>query len=552
MAPLNQKLFSCLNQSLVKEALTLSPEILTKLNLNENPGLFDMDFIANLRSLSLQRQIILGVTVLGVLAAMTFLVRGTMKEPMSLLYSGLDPVRAGEVINELEQIGVSYDIRGEAIFIPANVRDKTRFALARDGLPRQTVQGYELLDDVNGFSVTSEMYNAAYWRAKEGELTRTILTTPGVDSARVHIGANLRSGFSRSQPTPTASVTLSSARRLSNGQAEAIQFLVALAVSGLNPEDVVVIDPRHGILAGPNKEIVEAPSVVAETQAGVLEQKIKRLLTARLGDGNAEVSVSVDVSRDRQTISDVRFDPESRVVRSRTTNDATETNQGGAGNLTVASNLPDGAGAGGQSESTRKNSGETIAYELNEVRTQTERLPGQIERVSIAVLLNEQALGLDFAAPNIAEQLEQTRADFEALVRNAAGLDSVRGDTITIELMPFQELPEVEMTPAPGMMQRLIEQHLWSAVQAIFLGVIVLALGFGVMRPIFANSGAAARTKSGDGAIGAGGSVEDDLFGAAPSDPIDYLKDYTRENQEQTAALLQDWLKEDRKIAANE
>lgn len=118
--------------------------------------------------------------------------------------------------------------------------------------------------------------------------------------------------------------------------------------------------------------------------------------------------------------------------------------------------------------------------------------------------------------------------------------------------MPFQELPEVEMTPAPGMMQRLIEQHLWSAVQAIFLGVIVLALGFGVMRPIFANSGAAARTKSGDGASGAGGSVEDDLFGAAPSDPIDYLKDYTRENQEQTAALLQDWLKEDRKIAANE
>ena len=39
MAPLNQKLFSCLNQSLVKEALTLSPEILTKLNRNEKSGI---------------------------------------------------------------------------------------------------------------------------------------------------------------------------------------------------------------------------------------------------------------------------------------------------------------------------------------------------------------------------------------------------------------------------------------------------------------------------------------------------------------------------------
>ncbi|MEL7137342.1 MAG: flagellar M-ring protein FliF, partial [Pseudomonadota bacterium] len=113
-----------------------------------------MGFIDNLRALSLQRQIMLGVAVLGVLAAMTFLVRSTLQPSMSLLYSGLDPVRAGEVINELDQLDVSYEIRGEAIFIPANVRDKTRFALARDGLPRQSIQGYELLDSVNGFSVT--------------------------------------------------------------------------------------------------------------------------------------------------------------------------------------------------------------------------------------------------------------------------------------------------------------------------------------------------------------------------------------------------------------
>jgi len=512
-----------------------------------------MGFVANLRALSLQRQIMLAVAVIGVLAAMTFLVRGTLKAPMSLLYAGLDPQRAGEVISELDQLGVPYEIRGEAIFIAQNVRDETRFALARDGLPRQSVQGYELLDSVNGFSVTSEMYNAAYWRAKEGELTRTILTTPGVESARVHIGANLRSGFSRSQPTPTASVTLSSVRRLSQSQAEAVQYLVALAVSGLNPEDVVVIDPRHGILAGPNTESAAAPSVMAEDQAGALEQKIKRLLFARLGDGNAEVSVSVDVNRERSVISDVRFDPESRVIRSRTTNDSNQTNQGGAGNLTVASNLPQGAGAGaGGSESSSKNSTETIAYELNEVRTQTERMPGQIERVSIAVLLNQEALGIDLTAADAAAQIEQTRQNFEALVRNAAGLEDQRGDTITVEMMPFQALPDVEMTPAPSLASRLIEKHLWSAVQAAFLGMIVLALGFGVMRPVFARAPARPEERA-DGAsdAAADGGVEADLFGA-PADPIDYLKDYASENQEQAAALLQDWLKEDRKIAANE
>lgn len=515
-----------------------------------------MGFIDNLRALGVQRQIMLGVAVLAVLGAMTFLVRGTLQPSMSLLYAGLDPVRAGEVISELEQLDVQYEIRGEAIFIPANVRDKTRFALARDGLPRQSIQGYELLDEVNGFSVTSEMYNAAYWRAKEGELTRTILTTPGVDSARVHIGANLRSGFSRSQPTPTASVTLSSARRLSLGQAEAIQYLVALAVSGLTPEDVVVIDPRHGILAGANSEIAEPPGVMAEDQAGALEQKIKRLLFARVGEGNAEVSVSVDVSRERSVISDVRFDPESRVVRSRTTNDTNQTNQSNGGNLTVASNLPQGGGAAGGGESSSKASTETVSYELNETRTQTERMPGQIERVSIAVLLNQEALGIDLTGADAAAQIEQVRQNFESLVFNAAGLEAERGDTLTVDLMPFQALPDVEMTPAPGLMSRLIEQYMWSAVQAIFLGLIVLALAFGVMRPVLSQGAATSdadqdNTAGGDGAANSDGDVESDLF-ETQADPIDYLKDYTRDNEEQTAALLQEWLKEDRKLAANE
>ena len=513
-----------------------------------------MGFIDTLRGLSLQRQIMLGGAVLAVAAAMTFLVRGTMAPSMSLLYAGLDPVRAGEVITELDSLGVPYEIKGEAIFIAANVRDKTRFALARDGLPRQSIQGYELLDSVNGFSVTSEMYNAAYWRAKEGELTRTILTTPGVDSARVHIGANLRSGFSRSQPAPTASVTLSSTRRLSQSQAEAIQYLVALAVAGLNPEDVVVIDPLHGILSGANTDTIEPPGIIAEDQASALEQKIRRLLTARLGEGNAEVSVNVDVSRERSVVSDVRFDPESRVIRSRTTNDSNQTNQNNGGNLTVASNLPQG-GAGGGGESSSRNSTETVNYELNETRVQTERMPGQIERVSIAVLLNQEALGLDLTAADFADQVEQARLDFEALVRNAAGLEDARGDTLTVELMPFQAMPEVEMTPAPSVFERLIEQHLWSAVQAIFLGVIVLALGFGVMRPVFTQAPSNADDEAAPDAAPAeaqeGAAIEDDLFDQT-SDPIDYLKDYTRDNQEQTAALLQDWLKEDRKVAANE
>ena len=223
-----------------------------------------MKLLDTLKALSMAQKLALAGALAGVVIAMTMLMQGAVKQPMGLLYAGLDPMHTGEVIAELEKRGVDYEIRGEAIFVPNSERDSVRFSLAKDGLPQQSVRGYELLDDVNGFSVTSEMYNATYWRAKEGELTRTILAIPGVASARVHIGASLRSGFSRSGPSQTASVTLVASNRISASQAEAIQYLVALAVSGLEPADA---------------EVTMSPSTEAEIDA--LVERAKTMVATR-------------------------------------------------------------------------------------------------------------------------------------------------------------------------------------------------------------------------------------------------------------------------------
>ena len=508
-----------------------------------------MKFVETLKGLSLPRQLALAGAVIGVVLAMTVMMRGAVQEPMALLYSGLEPVNAGEVIEELDKRGVDYEIRGEAIFIPQSQRDSVRYSLAREGLPQQSVRGYELLDDVNGFSTTSEMYNANYWRAKEGELTRTILSIQGVQSARVHIGASLRSGFARSGPPQTASVTLQTTGDLSPQQAEAIQYMVALAVSGLSPSDVAVIDPQRGMIAGPNVSKGEQPSIIADSQSGAIEQKIMRLLEARVGAGNARVSVSVDVSREHQRVSEVVFDPQSRVIRNRTSNDVSESNGGnGGGGVTVASNLPQANNGGGRSSSLR-NSTENVAYEMNEKRTETEMLPGKVQRISVAVLLNQQALSIDQSSPNAGALMQQVADDFEQLILAGAGLDTQRGDTLTVELMPFQEIETPEMVEAPSMTETLIERYSWPAAQAGLLGLIVLVLAFGVIRPLFKQPPAsqqAAELNSPQLIGNETGRAE------APADPFEFLKDYTRERQDETAALLQSWLDEERKVAVNE
>ncbi len=506
-----------------------------------------MKFVETLKGLSAGRQLALLGAVLGVVFAMTLLMRGAMNEPMTLLYSGLEPGNAGEVIEELEKRGVDYEIRGEAIFIPESQRDATRLSLARQGLPQQSVRGYELLDDVNGFSVTSEMYNAAYWRAKEGELTRTILSISGVSSARVHIGASLRSGFSRSTPTQTASVTISTVRDLTPGQAEAIQYLVALAISGLNPDDVAVIDPEKGLLAGPNVDKMEEPALVADSQASMLEQKIMRLLEARVGAGNARVSVSVDVNRQRQRVSEVTFDPQSRVIRSRTSNDVSESNAGSSAGVSVSSNLPQATGeSGGGTSSMMKNSTESVAYEFNERRTETEMMPGEIQRISVAVLLNREQLGIDPAAADADLQAQEMITNFEQLILSGAGLDTDRGDTLTVELMPFQAVPVQEMLVAPSMIETLIQTYFWAGLQAVLLGIVVIVLVLGVLRPLLTQ-----RPERKD-ALNQPQLIEGQTAQDAETDPFNYLSDYTRERQDETAALLQSWLDEDRKVAVNE
>lgn len=90
-----------------------------------------MSFIANLRALPVSRQIMLAVAVLGVVGIMSVMIQGAMKQPMSLLYSGLDASVTGEIIDELDKRGTKYEIRGDAILVPQNDRDSVRFA----GLP---------------------------------------------------------------------------------------------------------------------------------------------------------------------------------------------------------------------------------------------------------------------------------------------------------------------------------------------------------------------------------------------------------------------------------
>lgn len=510
------------------------------------------------KALDARRRVIFAGALAAALAAMLALGQMATTPGMSLLYSGLDAATAGEVVGALDQMQVPSDVRGDAIYVPADARDRVRLALARDGIPRQGQAGYELLDGISGFSATTDMFDAAFWRAREGELARTILASPGVRAARVHIAAPSRRPFSRSNARPTASVTVTmSGGALGAQQATAFRYLVALAVAGLEPEQVAVIDSRAGMVLAPG---ADNAALDATAQGMDREQHLKRqieeLLEARVGRDKVRVSVSLETEREAETLSERIIQPDSRVTIHSDTEEVTDSASGTNPSVTVASNLPSGdAAQGSERQSARSETREKVNYDYSELRRETVRQPGAVKRVSVAVLVDGVTVadgsGNPVWQPRPAEELAALRD----LVIAAVGFDESRGDTVTVESLAFQpsgDAGELAETDALG---RFVERNAMQLLQIAVLAAVVLILALTVIRPVL-RGGSNGRDSGGlpalaaapaaiavaeeplDDAGGEGGAIARSL--SIPD--RESLVRVIAERPQLSAAMLRDWL----------
>ena len=517
--------------------------------------------------LSLRRRIIVGLATAAIIAAVMALARLSTQGDMALLYSGLDPTASGEVIKALDAQGAGYQVRGTAIYVDAAQRDLLRMNLAAGGLPASNGDGYELLDSMSGFGTTAQMFDAAYWRAKEGELARTILANPDVRAARVHISAVSGRTFDRDfRPSASVAVTTSGAA-VTPDLAKALRFLVASAVAGLVPDKVAVIDSRSGRVLGADTPGTTDPTGRAEE----LRMHVQRLLEARVGPGRAMVEVSVDVVKDSESILERQIDPNSRVqISTETEEKKTSAQDGGQANVTVASNLPTGAGAGAGGQQTQSSGAETrerVNYDVSETKREVTRAAGGIARITVAVLVDGQlakdAQGNDVWTPRPDEEL----AALHDLVASAVGYDESRHDTITIKSMQFQPVTDSgtladQSTAAPWIDVQALAEVGALALVALILGLFVLRPAL-TARPALPAPGpplpdapapepgrATALTGTIDGGPGfdairlTGGDTSFPAMATVPEDPVTRLRALIADRREETIEILRGWMEE--------
>jgi flagellar M-ring protein FliF len=536
----------------------------------------DVQPIKNLWSiLDTRKQIMVVAAIMAILVSVLTLSRMASSPNLTLLYAGLEGRTAGETVRALEGMNVPYDVRGGSIFVPANRRDELRMTLAAEGLPANGNRGYELLDSLSGFGTTSQMFDAAYWRAKEGELARTIVTSPFVSQARVHI-ANKDSNPFRQTIDATASVSLVPAGApITPAQANALRYLIASAVAGMSVENVAVIDANGSLIGAP--ESAAGPST-ADDRAQVLRERIMRLVEARVGKGNAIVEVSVETVTETESIRERRFDPNGRIAISTDIEERIDSSQNQSGDVSVASNIPDGDAASGKGTQENNNSTrERINYEVSQTELEILRVPGAIKRLSVAVLVN----GLNTVESGAFESRpDEELTALSDLVKSAVGFNAERGDTITLKSMDLPAIEPLGSVAATSILQRL-QLDFMSLIQIAALTLVTLVLGLFVVRPVLANSKNLALPNPSPLSLAVAGSppatatgaihegeidpAQDANFqpsanlpptgqalpgtavaalGSVAENPVDRLRALIGERQEETVEILRSWLEE--------
>jgi len=286
------------------------------------------------------------------------------------------------------------------------------------------------------------------------------------------------------------SIELPAGTALPDETVRGITYVVSNSVEGLSSDDVAVMDDGGHVLSAPADAgtaggLTSRQLDLQRTVERQLSDKIESMLATVVGQGRARAQVSALLGFDQVDRTEETYDPETQVLQLEQRSEGGEPPNPG----TVVSNT----------------------YQNSRMVERRSAAVGEVERLTVAVLVDDEAMR---SAPPPLRGADGI-ARLEAMVRDAAGLDTTRGDRLTVMAVPFEKVMPAEAgtraeNAAKGPSPIVIVER-WSRPAAGLLALVVLALlAFRVVA-----GGAPARAPDGmpaGAALGAGGP----LAGGAP------------------------------------
>jgi flagellar M-ring protein FliF len=508
------------------------------------------------------RPLLLLIGIAAAVAAGVWIVLWTRSPTYSLLYANLSAQDEAQVAQALEAAQIPYKLAAgsNGIEVPAERLDEARMKLAGQGLTGD--DSFAALEKSSGFGVSQFMENVRYQHALELELARTIASMQPIAGARVNLAEPRQSVFVSEDRRASASVfvRLKPGATLGPEQVQAIVNLIASSVPNLSPKEVTVVDQRGNLLSAPNGH---DPYAMDEREYDIVRRiesdyarRIEALLTPLVGPGLVHAKVVAELNMGVREQAKELYTPNSQIVRSEQISRQTVGGPADGGVPGSLSNEPPapgviappaaakagvkaapkgaavkGAGKSGAAAplpatepvggTVGAPGGNTISsditrnYEIDRTLDYSNRPPGTIRRLTVAVLIGDQTQTLPDGKVKKVPLSAQELARVTQLVKDAVGFDSSRGDSVSVVNASF-DTPSASAAAggsgggfqSPPLWQ---SPFVWSLLRIVAGLVVALVLVLAVLRPLV-------RTLIAPMRVGPAGAPQS-LPGASPGTP---------------------------------
>jgi flagellar M-ring protein FliF len=314
---------------------------------------------------------------------------------------------------------------------------------------------------------------------------------------------------------------------LAGGAVQGIVATVSNSVDRLSPENIAVTDETGRLLSGSTEEAnsVGGASHRMEIQRSVedyLGQKAERLLTSVSGFGQPRVQISAQLNFDQVERTIESFDPDGQVLQ----------NEGRSETEAPA----DGSGGGAQ----------TIVNNTYQNSRKLEKIVSGgsgITRLTVAVMLDQNAMARDSTST---VPVEKRIADVQALVKDAIGFDSTRGDRITVTAVPLATMTIDSAPPAPVSrdVMSTVDRFVRPGIGLVAM-ILLVVLALRTLKAMQSNRGAGGYS---DGSHRAIGDAESNLPPLGPPPESVLLKNKvvqeTSDRPELMAQVVRAWMAE--------
>ncbi len=375
--------------------------------------------------------VFIGIILILIISTLTIL--HITKPEYSVLYKDLDIKKAANVTKNLDELKVDYKINDEGtILVKKDNINKIKMDLSTKGIP-STKFSYDDLLNKNTMFMSEDEKNKVFNYALQNQIGSVIEEMPAIKKAEVNLSIPKDSTFildeNKEDAKASVVIELNDGFSLNKQSIEGIAFLVSNSVQGLSVDNITIHDSTGRVLNKKDNEESYESTNQLEIQNKAkedIENNLVEFLSTIYGYGNVSVMASVRLNFDTDITETKEYNTpiegeENGLIRSvKEKNESVKNSQNGGvpgtdsntEEITKYQQEENG-------DSLYNNFDKTVNYELNEIVRKVEKAKGQIQDITVAVVLNSEIL------PD-KELSDEKKKEIVNAVSSAAGIDTKR------------------------------------------------------------------------------------------------------------------------------